>query len=396
MLKMTYAQNTITPDLTHPVYMAGFGANKTATAVHDDLWVRVLALWLDGEQPVVLVTVDVIGLSRLYCEQIEQRVILSSGVVCRVLVACSHTHFGPDTIGLWGPSGTQTGLDEAYQQRLKDTIIHSCVAALKDVPQPVRLRTTAVEVLGLAKNFRDPDITDEEATLLQFVGDGDSVLATLVIYPCHPEALDPSLTEISADYVYALRQHIEAQTGGAALFMAGSLGGMMSPATTDRTHDGAAHMGEMLAAACLQALDSTPAEPVTHLSYDRRLLTLPVQNPLYEMAVEMRLVPQPWTDSLVTETGLIKIGPVWLVTIPGELLPKIGLALKARMRAAGAGVAGVVCLANDELGYILPEEDFVFPDDYFHPSEQYEESMSPGPQSAPLLLAALEDLFQQN
>ena len=87
MLKSSYAQNTITPDLSQPVYMAGFSANKPATSVHDDLWVRVLALWLNDKNPVLLVTVDIIGLSRFYCEQIEQLVTLRSGVVAKVLIA---------------------------------------------------------------------------------------------------------------------------------------------------------------------------------------------------------------------------------------------------------------------------------------------------------------------
>ncbi len=395
MLKSTYAQNTITPDLSQPVYMAGFSSNKQATNVHDDLWVRVLALWLNGKNPVLLVTVDIIGLSRFYCEQIEQLVTLRSGVVAKVLIACSHTHFGPDTVGLWGPSDMQSGIDPHYQERLKDTIIHTCVAALKDKPQTVQLRSTAVDVLDIARNFRDPDITDEEATLLQFVHEDASILATLVIYPCHPEALDPSVSDLSADYVFALRQRIEQQTGSPALFMAGALGGMMSPATPDRTHEGAAEMGNILADASLTALESAAPQSVTQLTYNRRLVTLPVQNPLFEMASQLKLVPHEWSETLVTETGLIRIGNVWLATIPGELLPKIGLALKAKMKAAGAQLAAVVCLANDELGYILPEEDFVFPDDYFHPAEQYEESMSLGPQTAPLLVEALEELLKQ-
>ena len=39
-------------------------------------------------------------------------------------------------------------------------------------------------------------------------------------------------------------------------------------------------------------------------------------------------------------------------------------------------MAGVICLANDELGYILPAEDFRFPLNPFKPGKHYEETNS--------------------
>ena len=45
-LRAGAAKITITPDLQKhgPVYMAGFGRNRKATAIHDDLYARCLAL----------------------------------------------------------------------------------------------------------------------------------------------------------------------------------------------------------------------------------------------------------------------------------------------------------------------------------------------------------------
>jgi hypothetical protein len=39
-LQAGYAQATITPALERPVYLAGFGRNRRALTVHDDLFVR--------------------------------------------------------------------------------------------------------------------------------------------------------------------------------------------------------------------------------------------------------------------------------------------------------------------------------------------------------------------
>ena len=117
-------------------------------------------------------------------------------------------------------------------------------------------------------------------------------------------------------------------------------------------------------------------------------------NPLFAMAMEAGLL----ADSLigagevVTEANLLKIGPAWLATAPGELLPKLGLETKARLRAAGAGVPAVIGLANDELGYILPQEEFVYPENPFEPGDHYEETMSIGPEAGPRLMEAIREL----
>jgi hypothetical protein len=98
--------------------------------------------------------------------------------------------------------------------------------------------------------------------------------------------------------------------------------------------------------------------------------------------------------AIATEASLLKLGPAWLFGVPGELLPKLGLAFKADLSQAGAGFAAITGLTNDELGYILPQEDFVYPDNPFEPGSHYEETMSVGPEAGPRLAAALQELLQ--
>ena len=95
---------------------------------------------------------------------------------------------------------------------------------------------------------------------------------------------------------------------------------------------------------------------------------------------------------LVTEVNLLQIDSCWLATVPGELLPKLGLQIKAELKQAGAEMAVVIGLANDEIGYILPQDDYIYPDNPFEPGEHYEETMSVGPEAAARLIAALRYL----
>lgn len=394
MLQAGYAQAIITPSLARPVYLAGYAPNKRAVAIHDDLWARALALRF-GQTDVLLLTADLIGLGRQICLEVMEAIQQQTGRAAQMLIACSHVHFGPDTIGLWGPTPAESGVDPVYMAELKETLVRIGVQALADAGQSVTMSGNAIGVYGVAKNYREPHITDEEATCLQWHRADGGIFATLVIYPCHPEGVHPDSLEITSDYVYQLRATIEAQTSAPAMFMPGALGGMMSPALPSQTHEAVAEMGATIAHAALSALAEKPAQPVDSLRYDRVEVAIPMQNVLFQMASDVGLLPNLLNAAgeIVTEVGLIRIGDAWLATIPGELFPELGLFIKQRLKAYGATLAGVICLANDELGYILPKEKFIFPQDWLNPGKQYEESMSIGPETAPRLLDALWTLI---
>ena len=113
------ATRIITPPIgERPVFLAGFEGDRRATAVHSDLYARALALRL-GDQVAILVACDLIGLGAADVEDIRAvlaaRDIDAEGLV----VACTHTHSGPDTIGLWGPDQTISGVDPVYMAAVK-------------------------------------------------------------------------------------------------------------------------------------------------------------------------------------------------------------------------------------------------------------------------------------
>ena len=119
-------------------------------------------------------------------------------------------------------------------------------------------------------------------------------------------------------------------------------------------------------------------------------------NILYKLAFRRKLLPDARNrrGEVTAEVNLVKLGDLWLATVPGELLPTLGLALKADLQAAGARVAGILGLANDELGCILPEEDFRFPLNPFHPGKHYEETNSVSRDIGPILVAAFRQMLR--
>ena len=403
-MKIGYAQNVITPSLDKPVYLAGFGNNRRAETIHDDLYARALAI--QGEKKtLVLVALDLIGFFRSDVQDVLRRVQTSEFLKnseVSVVIASTHTHHGPDTMGLWGPDDKTCGVDMEYMSALKQKIVDTIFASLSTL-QPASAKWTSVHVPGLAKNARNPEIVDDELTLAQFVGrDGIPPYVTLFNFPCHPEVLWEHNPNITSDYVGYLRDEVEKQTGAPCIFFAGALGGMMTPDVKDHSFPEAEYMGKKLAEEGLALLSkvekpalSLSKGQTSNVSIEKKEIKAKLTNILYKLAFGRKLLPdvrdkQGYVNS---EVNLIKLGDLWFATVPGEMLPKLGLRLKQQMRAAGAKVVGVIGLANDELGYILPSEDFKYPWNPFKPGKHYEETNSIGKEIAPSVMEGIKSLL---
>src|SRR6476620_7823480 len=100
-----FAKVAITPPLS--VELAGYGVylERRATEVHDDLFARALALEDDAGERVLLLRLDLVGLSWELSGAIAAQAADAAGLdVERVLVSCTHTHSGPAPLPMegWG------------------------------------------------------------------------------------------------------------------------------------------------------------------------------------------------------------------------------------------------------------------------------------------------------
>ena len=396
-MKIGYAQTVITPALNKPVYLAGFGNNRRATTIHDDLYARALSIQTESTT-LVLVALDLIGFFRSDVQDViwhvqTSEVLKASGV--SVVIASTHTHHGPDTMGLWGPDQKTRGVDEEYLADIKIKIADVILASLSTL-KPASAKWTSVHVPGLAKNARNPEILDNELTLLQFtdVAIASKVLVTLMNFPCHPEVLWEHNPNITSDYVGYLREKVEKQTDAPCIFFSGALGGMMTPDVKDHSFEEAEFMGRKLAKEGLASLLNVESQ-TSNVSIEKKEIKAKLTNILYKLAFGRKLLPdvRDKKGNITSEVNLIKIGGLWLATVPGEMLPKLGLSLKAQLLEAGASVAGIVGLANDELGYILPTDDFKYPWNPFKPGGHYEETNSIGKGIATSVMEGIQSLL---
>lgn len=275
--KIGFAQSDITPPVGIYHRMWGAALHDRATGVHKPLMATAMYLEsLDGGARQLVLGLDHCILDGAELDAIRNRVGRTSPD--HVAVALSHTH------GSGWMSRTRAGLPGGdligpYLDKLTDI----CEAIAKQAAGSARPATllygTARCDLARHRDFYDegskqfvcgfhPDGTADDTVLVAkaVADDSGETLGTVVNYACHPTTLAWENTLISPDYVGAMREVVEANTGAPCLFLQGASGDLGpqdgyvgDTAVADRN-------GRQLGFAALSALEALPA-PGTHFAF---------------------------------------------------------------------------------------------------------------------------------
>jgi hypothetical protein len=427
-LHFGFAKRTITPVLgAKPVYMAGFDNDRKATGVHDDLWARAVAV-SDGRLKIAIVSVDLIGV--FHADVLKAREALQGKAPgAALVVASTHDHEGPDTMGLWGSGRFSTGVEPQYLARVRQAIVETAAEALSRLA-PARLVLGKARTPGLIEDGRLPKVIDDTLVAMQAIGEDGRTLGTVVNWSSHPEALGGKNTLVTSDFPHYLRGRMEERLGGTCVFLVGSIGGLMTPLGVKlRDADGKAipadsfalaqAVGERAADAALQALASGKPSVSSALEHRSATVFVPLENRLFRLAAflgvldrEMYSSGQPATtlfgDDMRTEVGYLRIGDAEALLVPAEIYPELVLGgiqdpqdpaadfpAAPRERALHTLLSSeyklVLGLANDEIGYVIPRSqwDAKEPFAYGRAEDQYGEINSVGPSAS----ARLADAF---
>ena len=370
-------------------YLAGYDQDRTSTGVHDSLYAKAV-VFSDDTTAVALVVVDCIGLQ--YDTVNEIRAAASDKVTAvslppeRIVVQSTHTHCGPDVIGLWGPDEVHTGRDKAYLASLVETAAEQVARAAADL-RPAHVAYAQTECTGWAVNDSEPDIVDHSVTVLQCTAPSGESVVTLTNFACHPTVLDGDTTQVSADWVGYFYEGMAALPGE-HLFLQGAVGAWIQPITPERTFALAEQYGADLADKVLAALDHTQPLEDTALRFAHRLFAMPIDNDLFRMMGALGLVPRDFTETVPTEVAWFAVGPAQFATHPGETAPAFAAETRALMDTQPKFILG---LGLDELGYICPARYFERTDEIPHAG--YLISMSPSPHAGPAMMAVLAEII---
>lgn len=381
------AAQPITPDLSYqsPIYIAGFGRNRVATGIHDDLWSRCCCVQI-GNITTAFVSVDLIGV--MYPEY--QRILTNlkeTTTVDLVILTSTHNHEGPDVIGLWGKA-IWSGINwEWYHQAL--SIIAKTIDEAYENMQPAGIRLAHAMAVNMSRDSREPIVMEEQVETIQLVDYDKQPIATMVCYASHPEILWDENTLITSDYPHYLYEHIENNLGGTALLLTGPVGGLITPKTRNHTFESAKKFGETISNLSITSLANASIIWETEIRIETQELFIPLTNPVFRLASILNILDRPmyhFRKDLKTSVNVLELGEdaalLQLVTVPGEDFPENWFELKEKMHAKHRVHIG---LATDELGYIVRIEDW-------NPKD-YEESMSASKQLDPLIHQTLESML---
>ena len=436
------ARVSLTPDLKKhgPVYMAGFGNNRVATGMHDNLYARCLAL--SAGQTVVLCGVDSIGLFLDDVERIRAQVKRQltggknpqAGADVNVVVAATHDHEGPDTMGLWGPDRGHSGINDAYMNLVVERVAQSAVTAVRTM-QPALIKVGEAHRSDLDEFIHDdrpPVVLDAGVIVLHATTAHGKPIGTLVNWANHPETLGSKNTLITADYPFYLCSELEQKFAGVAVFLNGAVGGMQSPlgATVidkasgrpapENTFQKAEIIGRGVAESAGFAVRNAKPFDADQVEFREQLIQIPVSNHGFQLAAQADLYKgrkkMTTDDATTTPVGLVRLsarGTAFLeiALVPGEMYPELSVGGVVRYSGADYPDAPIeppiksmlttefkmlVGLANDEIGYIIPKAEWDEKPPYLNGAEKawYGEENSVGPEAAARIAAAFQQLVK--
>jgi neutral ceramidase len=385
-------------DITPPIgiRMQGYAARTHgAIGIHDRLEATAIA-FDDGSNRIAIVTCDLVGLDRISVRKSRRIASEICGIDPNaVMISCSHTHGGP-AIG----RRSYVEAEKQYLHILERQIATSVALAVGDLRNSKifvgkgsinigvnrRLLTETGMVIGV-----NPDgPIDPDVAVLRIDDESGKTRALLFSHSCHGTTLGGDNYQITADYVGYARRTIEGalrEDGTISSFVNGAAGNINPhPRGTyelARAH-GIALAGEAIRTS--QAAQEAEEPAILHHEVET-VLPLSEPPPLEEIEAGLRDLqkelqskeskgihaPGPraqvlWReemrrriqkgsvkDGIRVRIQAVRIGPMAIVGIPGEVFVEIGRGIKEESPFAHNIVAGYT---NGSFGYIPTAQAF--------------------------------------
>ncbi len=432
-----FGKSVLLPDdiETKKYYIAGYGENNPARGVIDPQYAH--AVYLDDNSSrgaVLIVSLDVVGLLNKDVNIIrEQLKDFCKETGCRKIdVMCTHNHAGIDTMGIWGKLPF-TGKDEKFMNILFDGVKKAAYEAYES-RKDGNLYLGTIEVPDMQEDIRTPIVYSKTLTRFRFKPFNEGNEVWLLNFASHSESLQGCNHLVSADFPCYLREKIKKTVGADTLYTVGAIGGMISmdvpnEDTLRKEHrliESTRDIGYKLADYAIAITEEAKLEP--KINFATKEFYADVENPVLTIACDIGIMtadkfatkdaPLYWT--LKSEITYYEIGGKKILLLPCEIFPELvfGGALSAEESATGKGpevnpellcdITGdkeilVFGLANDELGYVLPPNDFILNEkspyidnarDKFN-RKHYEETNSVGPKTAEVIASVIKEIVNE-
>jgi len=406
-LKVGFARVDVTPDV--PVKLAGYGAAffsddfcRWSTGVHDPLYAHAMALEDRVGSVVILIVLDNVGTITNEIVRIQDGVSRELGIDARDVVVCStHTHHGPDTVGIWGVIvPPETGRQEDAIDRMVQGAVRAGVDAWKArVPASLKYGVAEESRVHFNKVFLDPNRTlDSTLTVLAAYDAQGCIIGSVMNWAAHPTLMPEGNTLISSDYPGGYYRYMTEKLGGIHMFVNGAIGASVQAIAPENgwlkwllqsaSWEDVEDMGRLLGEDVVALLaDGIPvADPVVRL-FETREVPVEVENVFFRWCAKVGLIPRevpPAGEQATTFMTTFALGPVTFGSMPGEYVPDYSFEIREIMGGEAQIIMG---LGMDWIGYAIT------PEQYGNPAYLYERSLCPSPQSGEELMTAYHDIW---
>ena len=353
-----WSSRSITPRTGTP--LAGFGdrKGKPSTGVHDEIFVKALAV-SDGTDTAVIVGADMLIIPENVAELVRTRVSQQTPLSANeILFNASHNHSGP---GGFAPGFASKAFNGPYDPNIPDFLAGAFTEAIVEAYGSLESAKMAHGGLDAPEYIRnrtrkDGPVDSELSYMLVEQKDGDRCF--VVSYSAHPTILGADNMKFSGEYPGFLMRCITERTGAEAIFLCGAVGSMSPrPPEGDNPFERCRAMGEALADKVLEAISD--AEPFKD-KVDIASIGLPVQLPSFQLRLSKN-----WRVSkfLFPILGIdadgwmhaVRIGDIALVGTPADYCGEISIDLKSRTQNR-VGDLWLLSFNGDYVGYISPDK----------------------------------------
>ena len=395
-LKGGCAKVNITPPLG--IQLIG-SKGKPSDDIIDELYAKALVL-NDGNTAVAIVSADLLytpleEITNPVREIIKEKTGIPEQ---NVLICGTHTHSGPEvfTRSKLGPEKEipASKIDQNYLQTLIRKMADTVVIAYKNmqevkigaakgqIPEIVYNRrpktpdgsvrmafTLPPEIVATQKVKQGPDDSvqvtfaymheetqldfgpiDPDVCVLRVEDVNGGIVGSLVNFGCHPVCIYPYLsTSISADYPAYATQVVEQVEGGICLFTLGLAGNTVPVRRGVKPRQ---QIGRALGAEALRRLQLVTTTGSVTLKALSKEVKFPKKNSACPDGIES---DDKTKDCVKTEIQILRVGDVFILGLPGEILVEVGLAIKKR---ADLKNLFIVTVSNDTIGYVCHHQAY--------------------------------------
>ena len=353
-----WAARSITPPIGTP--LAGFGdrKGKPSTGVHDEIFVKALAV-SDGVDTAVIVGADMLIIPENVAEMVRIRVSQQTPLTANeILFNASHNHSGP---GAFAPGLASRAFNGPYDSSIPEFLAKAFTEAIVEAYrslEPAKVTYGGLDAPEYIRNrTRSGGPVDSELSYM-LVEQKDLDRCIVVSYSAHPTILGSDNMRFTGEYPGFLMRRITEKTGAAAIYLGGSVGSMScrAPEGAD-SFERCRAMGVALAD---KVLDAIAEAPRFEDKVDVASIGIPIRLPPFQLRLN-----ENWRVSkfLFPILGIdtdgwmhaVRIGDVALVGTPADYCGEISVDLKARMKNR-AGDLWVLSFNGDYVGYISPDK----------------------------------------